>query len=278
MSCTSCGSVNSNCSCSDNCPNKASDITVFDCNNLNVIEVPCDASLCDILGLLESYTTNMVGELSNMTSVVISAESCIGLSPGTYSLQQITDALDSYVCDIPVIEIESGDGINIDSNVVGGVTTYTISGFGAMRAQSPPVDVPTTAPSTSVSLYINGTTQIMSEIYDDDNAYNPSTGIWTCPATGLYNLSFFVHLTNEISGFSNGMIIAGITSATSNIFYCVSSATFNQTNKHADVTGTALGVTINAGAQLVLKVLNTSDINYVTIPTDGAIMSIQRVR
>jgi hypothetical protein len=95
MSCTSCNK--SNCSCSDNCPNKASDITVFDCDSLNVIEVPCDASLCDVIGLLEAYTTNMVNELSEMTSVVIGAN-CLGLDPGTYSVQQIIPLLIDSVC------------------------------------------------------------------------------------------------------------------------------------------------------------------------------------
>lgn len=90
MSCTNCGSKS--CSCSDNCPNKTSDITVFD-GQLNVLEVPCGASLNDILALLESYTTNMVNELGNMTSVVIGVDNPFGLDPGTYSIQQIIDAI-----------------------------------------------------------------------------------------------------------------------------------------------------------------------------------------
>lgn len=90
MSCTNCGSKS--CSCSDNCPNKTSDITVFD-GQLNVLEVPCGASLNDILALLESYTTNMVNELSGMTTVVIGVDNPFGLDPGTYSIQQIIDAI-----------------------------------------------------------------------------------------------------------------------------------------------------------------------------------------
>jgi len=96
MSCSNCNK--SNCSCSDNCPNKASDITVFDCDVFNVIEIPCDASLCDALGLLESYTTNMVSELSTMTSVVITEPNCIDLVAGTYSIQQVIDAILVRLC------------------------------------------------------------------------------------------------------------------------------------------------------------------------------------
>lgn len=55
----SCNNCNSNCSCSDNCPNKTSDITLFD-GTFNSIEVPCDASLNDVLALLEEYTNNLV--------------------------------------------------------------------------------------------------------------------------------------------------------------------------------------------------------------------------
>jgi hypothetical protein len=90
MSCTNCGSKS--CSCSDNCPNKTSDITVFD-GQLNVLEVPCGASLNDILALLEAYTTNMVNELSEMVSVVITTPNPIGLAAGTYSIQQVINAI-----------------------------------------------------------------------------------------------------------------------------------------------------------------------------------------
>jgi hypothetical protein len=90
MSCTNCGSKS--CSCSDNCPNKTSDITVFD-GQLNVLEVPCGASLNDILALLEAYTTNMVNELDNMTTVVIGSDNPFGFAAGTYSIQQVVNAI-----------------------------------------------------------------------------------------------------------------------------------------------------------------------------------------
>ena len=127
MSCTNCNK--SNCSCSDNCPNKASDITVFDCNTFNVIEIPCDASLCDVLGLLEAYTTNMVNELSNMTSVVIDGENCIGLEPGTYGIQQVIDAILAKLCAIPScplhVDVLYEEGNTLTTSVSGGLAPYT---------------------------------------------------------------------------------------------------------------------------------------------------------
>ena len=123
MSCTNCNK--SNCTCSDNCPNKASDITVFDCS-LNVIEVPCDASLCDVLTLLESYTTNMVAELSDMTSVVIDGENCIGLAAGTYSIQQVIDAILAKICPCPLYALISlNENGTLTANVSGGIAPYT---------------------------------------------------------------------------------------------------------------------------------------------------------
>jgi hypothetical protein len=335
MSCTSCNK--SNCSCSDNCPNKASDITVFDCDSLNVIEVPCDASLCDVIGLLEAYTTNMVNELSEMTSVVIGAnclgfdpgtysvqqivpslisnvcivigENCLGLDPGTYSIQEVVDAINVIICNIPevIVEagngigvesevvdnvttytisleetipeviVEAGNGIEVDSVVVGDVTTYTVSTLGAMRASGTPSNLPIVAPNTGIGLYTHGVTQLIPEAYDDDNAYNPATGVWTCPATGRYNLSFFVHVSSESIGFSEGMLIAGITASNSNTFYCVNTATFNQANRHADIAGTGLGLNFVAGETAVLKILNTTNVNYSTLASDSVRLVIQRV-
>lgn len=129
MSCTNCGNLGSNCSCSDNCPNKVSDITVFDCNTFNVLEVPCDATLCDVLGLLEQYTTNMVAELSTMTSVVIGAENCIGLEPGTYGIQQVIDAILVELCSTPTCPLHALISLNengtLTVNASGGVGPYT---------------------------------------------------------------------------------------------------------------------------------------------------------
>lgn len=129
MSCTNCGNLGSNCSCSDNCPTKTSDLTVFD-GSFNIIEVPCDASLNDVLTLLESYTTNMVSELSTMTSVTIGAGNCIGLAAGTYSIQQVIDAILEKLCESPCdleVSISNDDPFELTANLTGGTAPFTYS-------------------------------------------------------------------------------------------------------------------------------------------------------
>lgn len=130
MSCTNCGSKS--CSCSDNCPNKTSDITVFD-GQLNVLEVPCGASLNDILALLEAYTTNMVNELDDMTNVVITTPNPIGLSAGTYSIQQVINAILTTITTLSTQQVYV-DVTKTGSNTLlatpsGGVAPYTYQWF-----------------------------------------------------------------------------------------------------------------------------------------------------
>ena len=127
MSCTNCGNLGSNCSCSDNCPTKTSDITTFD-GSFNIIEVPCDASLNDVLALLESYTTNMVAELSDMTSYTLEEGNCLGLAAGTYGFQQILDAVISELCGAGcnmTVDIQNNDPYELTAVPTGGTAPYT---------------------------------------------------------------------------------------------------------------------------------------------------------
>jgi hypothetical protein len=156
MSCTSCGSIKSNCSCSDNCPNKTSDITVFD-GILNTLEVPCGASLNDILALLEAYTTNMVNELDGMISVTIGTNP-YGLTPGTYSTQQVITAITNYLTTLSTSQVYV-DVTKTGSNVLlatptGGVAPYTYQWF----VQDSRGQITISGSSTSASVSILPTT------------------------------------------------------------------------------------------------------------------------
>lgn len=156
MSCNTCGNLGSNCSCSDNCPTKTSDITVFD-GSFNIIEVPCDASLNDVLELLETYTTNMVAELSTMTSVTIGAENCIGLAAGTYGIQQVIDAILDKLCAIPTcplhVDINYSSGNTLTTSVSGGLAPYTYQWV----IQDNEEDISFTSGTTSSSVTMDST-------------------------------------------------------------------------------------------------------------------------
>jgi hypothetical protein len=149
---------------------------------------------------------------------------------------------------------------------------------GAMLAESTPLNLPLEVPSSSINLTGDGVVQLLTEIYDEDSAYDPITGIWSCPATGRYNLNFCVHLSKPAVGFTSGMVIAGIVSSTSVNYYVVSSATFNQVTQFADITGTALGLNLTVGAQLQLNILNLSDVAYTSTVGDFAKFSIQKIK
>lgn len=155
--------------------------------------------------------------------------------------------------------------------------------LGGMQAQGTPANLNKTAHGLNTSRLCDGSIQIMSEIYDDDNAYNPATGIWTCPSNGRYNISFFAtYMKNSGDGFFSsgfeGSFKAGITSPTGCDYYCANSFTLNNISKHVSISGQAIGLQLTAGAQLCLKVINLTDFDYTSTAGDLVRMSIERIR
>lgn len=120
--------------------------------------------------------------------------------------------------------------------------------------------------------------QKMPAAINDDGSYDPVTGIWTCPATGVYDFNFWVHVSND-TGFGIGRLKAGIMFPASCNFICATTIIIND-NKvyHCDVTGSNLGQNISAGTQLVLKVINVTNKAYLSKVGDVSKMSIRRVR
>lgn len=99
--------------CNNNCPEKTSDITLFD-GTFNNITVPDGSSLNDVLALLETYFTNQINGIE--TSYTLESDSaCLGLTAGTYSLQQMVQAIILKVC-------ENADSIQDILNQIGGIT------------------------------------------------------------------------------------------------------------------------------------------------------------
>jgi hypothetical protein len=115
-----------NCGCEDNCPNKTSELT-FD-GVLNNIAVPEGATLNDVLLLLEEHSTNLFNAVN--LSYNLGAGNCIGLAAGTYSFNQIFDALIAKVCECCACKdfeatILSLGGNEYSVSVSGGTAPYT---------------------------------------------------------------------------------------------------------------------------------------------------------
>lgn len=179
--------------------------------------------------------------------------------------------------------VDAGDGISVTSATVGTTTTYTVSTLGVFLAtQSPVPNIDKLTPNWGSGRLCDGDLIIMSnEVYDDDSAYNPITGIWTCPTTGLYRLDFVVSLTAPSpDGWYDttpGMIIAGLVTSTDCDYYTANNFTPTVISKHATISG-AVTTIISAGNTVCLKIANLTDIDYTSTSGDSVKMSIQRIR
>jgi hypothetical protein len=126
-----------------------------------------------------------------------------------------------------------------------------------------------------------------SVIYDDFSAYNTSTGRWTCPSTGRYNLSFFVHLTDSVNGWQNpstvpganldSAVVAGLVNPITNEVYAANNFFPSVPQLYADINGAQWGVELTAGDQICLKVMNTSGVLYIPSVGDYFRFSLQKV-
>lgn len=207
--------------------------------------------------------------------------------------------------DLPTSVVEGGDGISVTSATVGNETTYTISEVPkpGLYAAKQPTNLTKTAPSIVSGRLCDGQIQLMPVIgsYNDfGTAYDPTTGIWTCPETGVYNLGFFVsymkqtgdgwyddtsatiNVPDPLSGsitetFSYGKFIAGITSPLGCDYYCVNNNSSTVTEKHVSINGSIVRpITLNT--QLCLKVINLTNFDYTSTSGDIVTLSIQRVK
>lgn len=86
-----------NCTCSENCPTKTSDILTWDGQFAN-ISVPADASLNDVLELIESYFYNLYLNNTSTTYTLAADSACLGLSAGSYSHTEMITAIVAVLC------------------------------------------------------------------------------------------------------------------------------------------------------------------------------------
>lgn len=298
--CTNCGCSKISCGCGDSflttpppcptpvdCPEAQPCAEVFDAacvvytgpnlqcglDDVVLTNTPLNLALEDIIGYFCENTTINQNLICGSDTVV---------TAGTPIVQAISDVVD-YFCENlggGTVVVDGGNGVNVTSNTVGNTTTYTIETLGAFLAQSFPEPIPNLVAAAGLNLY-NGVTQNMAEQYDDDNAYSQTTGLWTCPADGRYNLTFYVHLSNEtisvVTGFASGMVIAGIVEEGTVGYYAINTMAVNQIVRHIDITGQALGIELTAGIQLKFNILNLTNVNYSIRLGDVARWGVQRV-
>jgi hypothetical protein len=186
---------------------------------------------------------------------------------------------------------------NLSTTGTGDIIETTAGLFGtAFRASSSPLSrsfVPQTLANSEI---FSGVTIKPTSIYQIVNGafvttmYDVTTGIWTCPQTGKYDINYNVYLTAPSTaafGWGDttytpttgiGQFFIGVTNNGSTT-YCADSAIVmnRQYLFHLYLTGGMQGVDITAGTTLVLKIQNMTGINYVSNPGDNIDWAIRRV-
>jgi len=210
-------------------------------------------------------------------------------------LNSVADAINNIwisICDIynyvgglvlATSVVDAGVGTAVTSATVGTVTTYTVSTLSFTWVSQPVLpNIPKLTPGWGTGRLCDGANIIMTNVlYNEDSAYNPTLGIWSCPTTGMYRLDFVISLTAPSpDGWLDavpGMIIAGLTTPTACDFYVVNNFTPNVISKHATISGSATTYMV-AGNEVCLKIANLTNIDYVSTAGDSVKMSIERVR
>jgi hypothetical protein len=120
--------------------------------------------------------------------------------------------------------------------------------------------------------------------------YNTTTGVWTCPQTGKYDINYNVYLTcPDQTGFGWGNTPtttgAAYSIAVTNpgtvggTVYCANTYTVVKGVYATRIylTGGIQGKTLTAGTQLVLRHQNMTGINYTATSGDNIDLAIRRV-
>jgi hypothetical protein len=240
-------------------------------------------ALCDVRNAGVQITDVAAGPNIIVTSatVIVGADEVT-----TYTVESTTNPLDTLNEGITLTTNTAsmnfvGDLVN--ATTVGDNVTVTVNTFEGMLAQDSPANLNSVAFGLGNVLCLQPV-QVIAQIYDDANAYDPLTGIWTCPTTGRYNLSCYAHYTKDSadgwydSVNPGGMFGVGVFSTTSCNFYCANWMTVMGIQKHIDITAQAIGMSIVAGTQLSVKVLNQTGYNYTSVTGDAIRFSIERIK
>jgi len=175
--------------------------------------------------------------------------------------------------DLPANAAVYGLGIDVNGFVVKSLSPGLNCVVDGILTEGLPTTLLPQVPSITTTL-INGDLQLTgsSVVYDDyTNSFNPLTGIWTCPATGRWNIGYFTHMTgpDPVNGWlsPSGMIYAGIVNFTTSEVYAASTYYPTNIQLYADINGGQWGVQLTTGDQLCVRITNTTALTYT--PTIG---------
>ena len=177
---------------------------------------------------------------------------------------------------------------NLSTTALGNVIETTAGLFGtAFRGYISPNSFPSKTfnkPNSKIDtgdIVIFDTTNgiIEYQIQDGLNVtsqYNQTTGVWTCPQTGKYDINYNVYLTSQPLPYGWGQVggtfTIGVTDITgSAIIYCADTFTAVRDFYYDKLymTGGMQGKMFSAGTQIVLRIQNLTGVAYTQLPSRG---------
>lgn len=187
--------------------------------------------------------------------------------------------------DLPATNAVYGLGIDANGFVVKSISPGLNCVVDGILTEGQPTSLLPQVASVSTSL-LTGDIQLVGSgvLYDDYlTSFDPTTGIWTCPATGRWNIGYFVHLTGPdlVNGWLSpiGMLYAGIVNFTTDEVYAASTYYPSNIQLYADINGGQWGVQLTAGDQLCVRITNTTTLSYSPVfgSTDYVRFSAQKI-
>ena len=183
-----------------------------------------------------------------------------------------------YICNPPVYKMMMAQAYGPDLTDLSDIPTIPpVATVGADGSQSA---------LNSWSVFQSGQNIVLGpnkRIDEWGNSYNTTTGVWTCPEDGYYDLSYYIHLTlgapdDFDEGWGDGVMIAAIMNSAHSSQFGGSEVVTRVNTCHVDIQGSRLMVPIATGNTLVLRILNKTTKTYVAHVGDVIRFTIRKVR
>jgi len=147
-----------------------------------------------ISSVLNGFVVSSASTLSNSRSVLLGGENLISLSDDTTHVPFLN------INDLRATPSIYNLGIDADGLVVPGLNPNSPDLIAAQGKSNPLIPIISNAQNISYSNILQGQVIWSLETYDDwlssgiVDSYNQDSGVWTCPETGLYNISYSISL------------------------------------------------------------------------------------